>query len=99
MPEISGNPKKFAHIALWDGTPLADLKEDIPMKTHALTGLRPTQKETLEALQERIRIRAYQLYEQRGRQDGHELDDWVQAEREVATIEGARRHRVQGYAA
>jgi Protein of unknown function (DUF2934) len=30
-----------------------------------------------------VRCRAYELYEQRGRADGHELDDWVEAEREV----------------
>jgi hypothetical protein len=34
-------------------------------------------------LQEQIRRRAYELYEQRGREDGHELDDWLQAESEV----------------
>jgi hypothetical protein len=33
-------------------------------------------------LQEQIRLRAYGLYEQRGR-EGHELDDWLQAELEV----------------
>ena len=30
-----------------------------------------------------IRRRAYEIYEQRGRADGFELDDWVQAETEV----------------
>ena len=41
-----------------------------------------TTKSTSE-LQEQIRRRAHELYEQRGRQDGHELDDWLQAESEV----------------
>jgi hypothetical protein len=44
--------------------------------THQIT------KSTRE-LQEQIRRRAYELYEQRGRDDGHELDDWLQAESEV----------------
>jgi len=35
-------------------------------------------------LEERIRVRAYELYEQRGKQDGHDLDDWFQAEAELA---------------
>ncbi len=35
-------------------------------------------------LQEQIRRRAYELYEQRGRDDGHELDDWLLAESELA---------------
>ena len=28
---------------------------------------------------------AYRLYEQRGRQHGHDLDDWLRAESEVLT--------------
>lgn len=32
------------------------------------------------AMEERIRLRAYELYEARGREDGHDLDDWLQAE-------------------
>jgi hypothetical protein len=31
----------------------------------------------------RIAMRAYELYEQRGRQDGYALADWLQAEREL----------------
>ena len=34
-------------------------------------------------LQERIRVRAYELFEQRGRENGRELDDWLQAEAEA----------------
>lgn len=33
--------------------------------------------------EEAIRERAYELYEQRGRLDGHALDDWLTAEAEV----------------
>ncbi len=31
-----------------------------------------------------IRQRAYQLYEERGRGDGQELNDWLRAEKEIA---------------
>ena len=31
-----------------------------------------------------IARRAYELYEQRGRENGHDWDDWLQAERELA---------------
>lgn len=41
--------------------------------------------EQASKLQEEIRVRAYELYEHRGRQDGHELDDWLQSESEVLT--------------
>jgi Protein of unknown function (DUF2934) len=34
-------------------------------------------------LDDKIRRRAYELYEQRGRTDGSELEDWVRAEIEV----------------
>ena len=30
-----------------------------------------------------IRARAFELYEQRGKAEGHELDDWLQAEVEL----------------
>jgi hypothetical protein len=30
-----------------------------------------------------IRIRAYEIYMERGEQPGHDLDDWIQAEREI----------------
>jgi hypothetical protein len=32
---------------------------------------------------ERIRIRAYEVYLERGGEDGQDLDDWLQAEREL----------------
>lgn len=41
-------------------------------------------------LEERIRLRAYALYEQRGKQHGHALDDWLQAEAELAPPQGLR---------
>ncbi len=30
-----------------------------------------------------IRCRAYELYEARGREDGREVEDWLQAEQEI----------------
>ena len=39
---------------------------------------------------EHIAQRAYELFEQRGRQDGHDLEDWLKAERELG---GAIHHR------
>lgn len=32
---------------------------------------------------ERIRRRAFQLFELRGCQDGHDFEDWIQAEAEI----------------
>ncbi len=39
----------------------------------------PLQPETEVA----IRTRAYTIYEERGRTDGHDIEDWLQAEDEV----------------
>jgi len=39
-------------------------------------------------LQEQIRRRAYELYEQRGRDDGQQLGDWLQAESELTQKKG-----------
>ena len=35
------------------------------------------------ARDEKIRFRAYEIYLERGEQPGSELDDWLQAEREL----------------
>ena len=35
------------------------------------------------SLEEQIRQRAHEIYQQRGGQDGSELDDWLQAEAEI----------------
>jgi len=35
------------------------------------------------ARDEEIRRRAYEIYLERGEQPGHDLDDWLQAEREL----------------
>jgi hypothetical protein len=53
------------------------LKTPTPLRTINQT------TESTSDLQEQIRRRAHELYEQRGRDDGHELDDWLQAESEV----------------
>ncbi len=37
------------------------------------------------ALEQKVRSRAYELYQRRGSEDGHELDDWLQAESELST--------------
>jgi hypothetical protein len=34
-------------------------------------------------LEQRIRNRAYELYEARGREDGHAVDDWLRAEQQI----------------
>jgi hypothetical protein len=38
---------------------------------------------SFHGIEERIRLRAYELYEQRGRRDGHAVEDWLRAEAEL----------------
>jgi len=33
--------------------------------------------------EEQIRMRAYELYEARGGEDGHDIEDWLEAEAEI----------------
>ena len=38
-----------------------------------------------EKVSEQIGRRAYELYETRGREDGHDLEDWLRAEEEITS--------------
>jgi hypothetical protein len=51
----------------------------------APTPIRPTTRTTESSIdfQQKIRLRAYDLYEQRGSEHGRDLDDWLQAESEL----------------
>ena len=50
-----------------------------PKKRPVIATSEPQQLE----LEHQIRQRAYELYEECGREDGHELDDWLRAEEEI----------------
>jgi hypothetical protein len=45
-------------------------------------------KRELELDEEQVRCRAYELYEKRGRENGHDVDDWMEAKSEIARKEG-----------
>jgi Protein of unknown function (DUF2934) len=38
-----------------------------------------------QELENQISLRAYELYEARGREDGHEQEDWLRAEEEITS--------------
>jgi hypothetical protein len=44
-----------------------------------------------KSLEDEIRLRAYLLYEQEGRQEGHDEEYWLRAESEVMARRGRRR--------
>ena len=43
-------------------------------------------------VQERISFRAYELYQERGEKHGHDIEDWLQAEQEIAGQAPTRGH-------
>jgi hypothetical protein len=49
----------------------------------SITRTRQRQKLMVDLLERKIRLRAQQLYDERGQGEGMELEDWVQAESEV----------------
>jgi hypothetical protein len=49
----------------------------------SITRTRQRQQLMMELLERKIRLRARQLYDERGQGEGLELEDWVQAESEV----------------
>jgi hypothetical protein len=75
-----------------------------PLEPKECITMKPTQMETelystnprTELYRQQIEVRAYELFEQRGREDGHDLDDWLQAESEVTM---PTRSQIRGVAA
>lgn len=53
------------------------------MKTPKVTPMPSTDPARFAGLEGEIRTRAYELYEERGKEDGRDLDDWFQAEAEI----------------
>jgi len=59
-------------------------KEFSPMNANPPKKSPATVTSEAQELEHQIRLRAHELYEARGREDGHELEDWLRAEEEIA---------------
>jgi hypothetical protein len=69
-----------------------DMNESVPPKSRpARAKSAPRPSVVPFSLEEEIRRRAYELYEQRGPSSGSETDDWLVAEREI--LERDQEHR------
>jgi Protein of unknown function (DUF2934) len=64
----------------------------IPKKSKAKTNYATSEASAID-LEERIRRRAYELYERRGREDGRDTEDWLQAEAELVRENHAAHRR------
>lgn len=49
----------------------------------------PTNPAQAQSVEEKIRLRAYLLFEKRGGEHGRALDDWLQAEEEILRSESS----------
>ncbi len=61
-----------------------------PPAKRPVTVLKPKSSADLARMEEEIRRRAYQLYEERGGQHGFDQDDWLRAETEIRARYGIR---------
>ena len=59
------------------------MKPDPVRNPLATTRIAEPEVETVVDTYEEISSRAYELYLERGQEDGHALEDWLQAEMEV----------------
>lgn len=67
-PAQSQQPRKFRTVVS---------KQNQAAVTGSLNG------DMTEAVRARIAVLAFHLYEQRGRQDGHDVEDWLKAEQRI----------------
>jgi acetyl esterase/lipase len=80
-----------AALDIWMGMPHGFVTNIIDFnaaaQAHQETGafLERVLSESPHSLRKEIRRRAYEIYLGRGREPGHEIDDWLQAERELTT--------------
>ena len=65
------------------------MTKDAARKTLTMAGAQPQNLE----ISKNIQRRAYELYEERGWADGHDLDDWLRAEEQI-TQQSRHRRRV-----
>ncbi len=74
------------HIERIKKLPIRADKEDSKMEVRTTTGKRANKENTqTRPSSEQVQRKAYELFEQRGRQPGHELEDWFKAEQIVTS--------------
>ena len=59
------------------------VRDDVNRAPETTLAPKSDEPTVLIPIKQQIRQRAYELYEQRGRDDGRDLDDWLQAECEI----------------
>ena len=68
---------------IWIASTSIQLKEIAMTKNSNIKAEVTTSDDLSQEQVEKIRQRAFELYEARGREEGHDIDDWLQAEAEI----------------
>lgn len=75
---INSRPSASSTVSALEDAPNASVLEHAPHSS-----VQPSSTTVHPSIEEEIRRRAYELYEERGRHDGFEQQDWARAEEEV----------------
>lgn len=71
-PAQSQQPRKFRTVVSKQNQAVAEAAHTGSLNGHVA-----------EEVRARIAVLAFHLYEQRGRQDGHDVEDWLKAEQRI----------------
>ena len=86
LDQINQLLQLFPSTTRWErrATPFHFLSRRLSMKNLKSTAVETIQPaDSGQDVQEQIRMRAFELYEQRGKLEGFDLQDWLQAEEEI----------------
>ncbi len=76
--KMTQKPKAAPRRKVSSGTTIKPKKDRVTAPTRA-----ESQHRYFEVLGSRIADRAYELYVQRGQEHGHDIEDWLEAERQI----------------
>ena len=80
--KITQKPKAAPRRKVSSGKTINPKKDRVTAPTRA-----ESQHRYFEVLGSRIADRAYELYVQRGHEHGHDMEDWLEAERQILPTE------------
>ncbi len=84
--KITQKPKAAPRRKVSSGKTINPKKDHVTAPTRA-----ESQHRYFEVLGSRIADRAYKLYVQRGQEHGHDIEDWLEAERQILPKEISKR--------
>ena len=71
--------------------PVTMISSDVKNSTNSMTMASSSMSSNSMPLEDQIRLRAYEIYQQRGYTPGNEREDWLTAEREVLARSHSKR--------